>query len=68
MVVVTLLIYQINKSMKEYFKPRARFKQKEHPFDIGMAFSWWKGHYDRHFLNSFMSAVKTSLMLSTAIT
>ena len=52
MVVVTLLIYQINKSMKEYFKPRARFKQKEHAFDIGRAFSWWKGHYDRHFLNS----------------
>ncbi|MBB3056720.1 hypothetical protein [Mucilaginibacter gotjawali] len=38
--------------MKEYFKPLARFKKREHPFDIGMPFSWWKGHYDRHFLNN----------------
>lgn len=37
--------------MKEYFKPLARFKKREHPFDIGMPFSWWRGHYDRHFLN-----------------
>ncbi|WP_299289350.1 hypothetical protein [uncultured Mucilaginibacter sp.] len=38
--------------MKEYFKPLARFKKREHPFDIGKPFSWWKGHYDRHFLNN----------------
>ncbi|WP_419802150.1 hypothetical protein [Mucilaginibacter sp.] len=38
--------------MKEYFKPLASFKKREHPFDIGMPFSWWKGHYDRHFLNN----------------
>jgi hypothetical protein len=38
--------------MKEYFKPLARFKKREHPFDIGMPFSWWRGHYDRHFLNN----------------
>jgi len=38
--------------MKEYFKPLARFKKREHPFDIGMPFSWWRGHYDRHFLNT----------------
>lgn len=38
--------------MKEYFKPRARFKRKEHPFDIGMVFTWWKSHYDRHFLKN----------------
>ncbi|MGY4538588.1 hypothetical protein ACVW0P_003010, partial [Mucilaginibacter sp. UYNi724] len=25
--------------MKEYFKPLARFKKREHPFDIGMPFS-----------------------------
>jgi hypothetical protein len=38
--------------MKEYFKPLARFKKREHPFDIGMPLSWWRGHYDRHFLNN----------------
>ena len=47
--------------MKEYFKPRARFNRKEHPFDIGRAFSWWKGHYDRHFLNSLYERNETDL-------
>lgn len=47
--------------MKEYFKPRSRFKRKEHPFDIGMAFSWWKGHYDRHFLNSLYERSESEL-------
>jgi hypothetical protein len=37
---------------KEYFKPCIRFKRREHPYDIGMPFSWWRGHYDRHFLNN----------------
>ncbi|MEO6520863.1 MAG: hypothetical protein ABIN91_04240 [Mucilaginibacter sp.] len=37
---------------KEYFKPCLRFKRREHPYDIGMPFSWWPGHYDRHFLNN----------------
>lgn len=38
--------------MKEYFKPRPRFGKREHPYDIGRPFSWWKGHYDRYFLNN----------------
>jgi len=38
--------------MKEFFKPVARFKRRAHPFDIGMPLSWWKTHYDRHFLNN----------------
>lgn len=37
--------------MKEYFKPRPRFGKREHPYDIGRPFSWWKSHYDRHYLN-----------------
>ncbi|MGO1669589.1 MAG: hypothetical protein ACTHYC_02025 [Sphingobacterium sp.] len=39
--------------MKElsYFRTRPRFG-KSHPYDIGMPFFWWKGHYDVHFLNS----------------
>ncbi len=41
-----------NFKSKEYFKPCVRFKRREHPFDIGMSFSWWPGHYDRHFLNN----------------
>jgi hypothetical protein len=41
-----------NFKSKEYFKPLARFKKSEHLFDIGMPFSWWRGHYDRHFLNN----------------
>ncbi|WP_439697968.1 hypothetical protein ACFGVS_06620 [Mucilaginibacter sp. AW1-7] len=41
-----------NFKSKEYFKPCIRFKRREHPFDIGMPFSWWRGHYDRHFLNN----------------
>lgn len=38
--------------MKEraYFKIRPRFGKAQHPFDIGMPFIWWKGHYDLHFL------------------
>lgn len=38
--------------MKEraYFKTRPRFGKAQHPFDIGMPFFWWKGHYDLHFL------------------
>ena len=38
--------------MKEYFKPCLRFNRREHPYEIGMSFSWWPGHYDRHFLNN----------------
>lgn len=38
--------------MKEYFKPRPRFGKREHPYDIGRPFSWWKSHADRHFLNN----------------
>jgi hypothetical protein len=41
-----------NFKSKEYFKPCIRFKRREHPYDIGMPFSWWRGHYDRHFLNN----------------
>jgi hypothetical protein len=41
-----------NFKSKEYFKPCLRFKKREHPYDIGMPFSWWPGHYDRHFLNN----------------
>jgi hypothetical protein len=41
-----------NFKSKEYFKPCVRFKRRAHPFDIGMPFSWWPGHYDRHFLNN----------------
>lgn len=37
--------------MKEYFKPRPRFGKREHPYDIGRPFTWWKSHYDRHYLN-----------------
>lgn len=37
--------------MKEYFKPRPRFRKREHPYDIGRPFTWWKSHYDRHYLN-----------------
>lgn len=37
--------------MKEYFRPRRRFGKREHPYDIGRPFSWWKSHYDRHYLN-----------------
>ncbi|MCT1526113.1 hypothetical protein [Sphingobacterium hotanense] len=33
-----------------YFKTRPRFGKSQHPFDIGMPFFWWKGHYDLHFL------------------
>ncbi|MGJ1203825.1 hypothetical protein [Sphingobacterium lactis] len=33
-----------------YFKTRPRFGKAQHPFDIGMPFFWWKGHYDLHFL------------------
>lgn len=38
--------------MKEYFKSRPRFGKREHPYDIGRPFTWWKSHYDRHFLNT----------------
>jgi hypothetical protein len=38
--------------MKEYFKSCVRFRRREHPYDIGMSFSWWPSHYDRHFLNN----------------
>jgi hypothetical protein len=38
--------------MKEYFKPVPRFQKPLHPFDIGRAYSWWPGNYDRHFLNN----------------
>jgi hypothetical protein len=41
-----------NFKSKEYFKPCIRFKRREHPYDIGMPFSWWTSHYDRHFLNN----------------
>ncbi|WP_028298613.1 hypothetical protein [Olivibacter sitiensis] len=35
---------------RKYFKTRPRFGKAQHPFDIGMPFFWWKGHYDLHFL------------------
>ncbi|MCT1524871.1 MULTISPECIES: hypothetical protein [Sphingobacterium] len=38
--------------MRQYFRPRPRFGKREHPYDIGRPFSWWKSHYDRHFLNA----------------
>jgi hypothetical protein len=38
--------------MKEYFKPRNRFDFNPNPYDIGRPFTWWPGHYDRHFLNN----------------
>ncbi len=54
-----------NFKFKEYFKPCIRFKRREHPYDIGMPFSWWTSHYDRHFLNNiYMSVMKVSLMHS----
>lgn len=39
--------------MKElsYFSTCPRFGEA-HPYDIGMPFFWWKGHYDIHFLNT----------------
>lgn len=38
--------------MKEmsYFSTRPRFG-KAHPYDIGRPLTWWKEHYDVHFLN-----------------
>ncbi len=45
--------------MKEYFKPRPRFKPKEHPFDIGRQFSWWRSHDDRHYLNALYERTET---------
>jgi hypothetical protein len=35
---------------RTYFKPRGRFDFNVHTFDIGRPFTWWKSHYDRHFL------------------
>lgn len=35
---------------RTYFRTRPRFGKAQHPFDIGMPFFWWKGHYDLHFL------------------
>lgn len=47
--------------MKEYFKPRPRFGKREHPYDIGRPFSWWKSHYDRHYLNILFKLDETEL-------
>jgi len=37
--------------MKEYFKPIQPFRKRMHPYDIGNSYSWYKTHYDKHFLN-----------------
>ncbi|RZJ91902.1 MAG: hypothetical protein EOO20_03665, partial [Chryseobacterium sp.] len=37
--------------MKEFFKPIQPFRKREHPYDIGNSYSWYRTHYDRHFLN-----------------
>ncbi|WP_443947398.1 hypothetical protein ACJVDH_09840 [Pedobacter sp. AW1-32] len=37
--------------MKEYFKPIQPLRKRKHSYDIGNSFSWYRSHYDKHFLN-----------------